>query len=169
MTNTTAPTPSADGSDLPAGAVPGALPLTGGSPGRLFLPHAVLAFASLAFLNWLISEHAPFAVKQIGASYLIAYYHVPSAILMGVAYTLVFATFVAYLLNTLALARVPSSTVAAFIFLQPLVAGTAGVLVLGEHITSPVLLAAAALLFGIALVVLDRGAAPVPPAPPTRS
>lgn len=99
MTNTTAPTPSADGSDLPAGAVPGALPLTGGSPGRLFLPHAVLAFASLAFLNWLISEHAPFAVKQIGASYLIAYYHVPSAILMGVAYTLVFAAGIMVLIT----------------------------------------------------------------------
>jgi len=76
--------------------------------------------------------------------------------LASFAYTLVFATFLAYLLNMLALARVPSSTVAVFIFLQPLVAGTAGVLVLGERITLPVALSAAALLAGIALVVLER-------------
>jgi len=86
--------------------------------------------------------------------------------LWSFAYTLVFATFLAYLLNMLALARVPSSTVAVFIFLQPLVAGTAGVLVLGERLTLSVLLAAGALLAGITLVVFDRGAGPgeTPPA-----
>lgn len=88
--------------------------------------------------------------------------------LWSFAYTLVFATFLAYLLNTLALARVPSSTVAVFIFLQPLVAGAAGVFVLGERITLPVVLAAAALLSGIALVVLDRGGAEGPSAPGAR-
>jgi drug/metabolite transporter (DMT)-like permease len=78
--------------------------------------------------------------------------------LWSFAYTLVFATFFAYLLNMLALARVPSSTVAVFIFLQPLVAGAAGVFVLGERITLPVVAAGAALLLGIALVVFDRPA-----------
>lgn len=79
--------------------------------------------------------------------------------LASFAYTLVFATFLAYLLNMLALARVPSSTVAVFIFLQPLVAGAAGVFVLGERITLSVVLSAAALLAGILLVVFDRSAA----------
>jgi drug/metabolite transporter (DMT)-like permease len=74
------------------------------------------------------------------------------------AYTLVFATFVAYLLNAYALARVPASTVAVFIFLQPLVAGAAGVLVLGERITLSVAVAALALLAGIALVALSGAA-----------
>jgi drug/metabolite transporter (DMT)-like permease len=78
--------------------------------------------------------------------------------LWSFAYTLVFATLVAYLLNTIALARVSSSTVAVFIFLQPLVAGAAGVFVLGERLTLSVGLAAGALLGGIALVVLDRPA-----------
>ncbi|MCE9636182.1 MAG: cytochrome c biogenesis protein CcsA [Planctomycetes bacterium] len=99
MNNSTAsPTPT-NGADLADGSVPGALPLTGGSPGRLFLPHALITVAALAFMNWLIIEHAPFGVKQIGASYLIAFYHVPSAILMGVAYTLVFAAGIMVLLT----------------------------------------------------------------------
>lgn len=75
---------------------------------------------------------------------------------LSFAYTLVFATFLAYLLNAYALARVPASTVAVFIFLQPLVAGTAGVAVLGERITLSVALAGLALLAGIALVALAR-------------
>lgn len=82
--------------------------------------------------------------------------------LLSFAYTLVFATFLAYLLNAYALARVSASTVAVFIFLQPLVAGVAGVVVLGERITLAVVLAGLALLAGIALVALARPRAPGP-------
>lgn len=78
--------------------------------------------------------------------------------LASFAYTLLFGTFLAYLLNALALARLPASTVAVAIFLQPLVAGTAGVLVLGERITLPVVLAGVLLLAGIVLVALARPA-----------
>lgn len=76
--------------------------------------------------------------------------------LASFAYTLAFATFLAYLLNAFALARVPASTVAVFIFLQPLVAGAAGVLVLGERLTPPVVVAGALLLAGITLVAFAR-------------
>jgi drug/metabolite transporter (DMT)-like permease len=75
--------------------------------------------------------------------------------LAGLAYTLFFGTFLAYLLNAVALARVPASTVAIFIFLQPLVAGAAGVLVLDERISPAELGAAAALLAGITLVAWE--------------
>jgi drug/metabolite transporter (DMT)-like permease len=81
-------------------------------------------------------------------------------VLASFAYTLVFGTFLAYLLNAFALARVPASTVAVFIFLQPLVAGTAGVLVLDERITLPVVVAGALLLAGITLVAFARPADP---------
>lgn len=77
-------------------------------------------------------------------------------VLPSFAYTLVFGTFVAYLLNAFALARVPASTVAVFIFLQPLVAGAAGVLVLDERLTLPVVVAGALLLAGITLVAFAR-------------
>ncbi|HEX6885046.1 MAG TPA: DMT family transporter [Planctomycetota bacterium] len=78
--------------------------------------------------------------------------------LASFGYTLLFATFGAYLLNAYALARVAASTVAVFIFLQPLVAGAAGVLVLGERLTLPVVVAGVLLLAGITLVAFARGA-----------
>lgn len=113
-------------------------------------------FPTLVVLAWM------FAASLLAVPFLLAggpaWPAEPAArSLWSFAYTLTFATFVAYLLNTIALARVSSSTVAVFIFLQPLVAGTAGVLVLGERISLPVLAAGATLLSGIALVVLDRG------------
>jgi len=80
-------------------------------------------------------------------------------VLTGFGYTLVFATLLAYVLNAFALARVPASTVAIFIYLQPLVAGTAGALVLGERLSLAMALAAVVLLFGLGLVVFERRAA----------
>jgi len=73
-------------------------------------------------------------------------------VLASFGYTLFLGTFAAYLLNTYALARVPASTVAVYIFLQPLVAGVAGVVVQGERITPALAVAAAVLLWGIVLV-----------------
>ena len=70
-------------------AAPQALPFLGGSP-LSFTVHAVVAAAMLCVLNWLIAAHAPESVKQIGSSYLIVYYHVPSAILSYLAYFGVF-------------------------------------------------------------------------------
>jgi len=75
---------------------------------------------------------------------------------VGFAYTLVFATFVAYLLNAYALARVAASTVALFINLQPLVAGAAGALLLGERPSASMLTGGLVLLAGLVLVVLER-------------
>jgi drug/metabolite transporter (DMT)-like permease len=76
----------------------------------------------------------------------------PQRVLLSFGYTLLFATLGAYALNTYALARVPASTVAVFIFLQPLVAGLAGAVALGEPIPPPLVAAGAALLAGIVLV-----------------
>lgn len=67
----------------------GAIPLLGGSPGRFFLAQAVFTLALFAFLNVLIAGYAPYSVKQLGSSYLIQYYHVPSAISMYGAYFMV--------------------------------------------------------------------------------
>lgn len=75
---------------------------------------------------------------------------------IGIGYTLIFATIVAYVLNTFALKRVSASTTAAFIYLQPLISGSAGVAFLGESITPAVIVAAALLLAGITLVLRSR-------------
>ncbi len=79
--------------------------------------------------------------------------HLGARAAVGLGYTLIFPTVVAYLLNAFALARVPASTAAVFIFLQPLVAGAAGALVLGEMPTLSAWIAGALLFTGICLVL----------------
>lgn len=76
--------------------------------------------------------------------------------LIGMGYTLLFPTLLAYFLNAYALARVSSSTTAAFIYLQPLIAGAAGVLFRDERVGAAALLAALCLFIGLGLVVAQR-------------
>lgn len=118
------------------------------------------AFVVMAWLFWVSLPSVPlfFAGRDPwpeGAS---------ARTLGAFAYMLLFATFASYLLNAFALARVSSSTVAVFIFLQPLVAGAAGVTLLGERVTPAVAVAALVLLAGMTLVALARRPSPVPAA-----
>lgn len=69
---------------------------------------------------------------------------------------LVFATVLGYLLNVFALRRLRASTTAVYVFAQPLIAGVAGVTLLGEGFHGGTLLAAAGILVGIWLVVKRR-------------
>jgi drug/metabolite transporter (DMT)-like permease len=76
----------------------------------------------------------------------------PRQVWLSLLYVLVFATVISYLLNIYALRRLRSSTAAIYIYAQPLIAASAGALILGEELT-PVFLGAAALIFtGIWLV-----------------
>lgn len=68
---------------------------------------------------------------------------------LSLAYVLAFPTVLAYLLNTVALARVPASTTAIYIFLQPLIAAAAGRLVLRESLDATFLAAAALIVLGL--------------------
>jgi drug/metabolite transporter (DMT)-like permease len=71
----------------------------------------------------------------------------------SLGWILVFPTVLAYLLNTFALSKVAASTTAAFILLQPLIASTGGVLVLGEPFLPGTGVAAAVIFAGVWLVV----------------
>lgn len=74
----------------------------------------------------------------------------------ALGFVIAFPTLAAYGLNTFALSRLPASITAIYIYLQPLIAGLAGVLLLNE-VPRPVLpLAAALLAVGIALVTIQR-------------
>ena len=80
---------------------------------------------------------------------------------LSLGYVLVFPTVLAYLLNTYALSKVSASTTAVFIFLQPIIAGTSGVLVLGERLLPITLVSAATILVGVWLVARRRAPARV--------
>jgi drug/metabolite transporter (DMT)-like permease len=80
---------------------------------------------------------------------------------MAVLYIIVFPTAGAYFLNGWALARVSPSTVAVYIYLQPLIAFAAAPFVLGESLSYHTVIASLLIFAGV-LVVTRRKA--VPPA-----
>ena len=78
----------------------------------------------------------------------------PRTWLLG-AFIVLFPTAGAYFLNYWALARLESSVVAFFIYLQPLIATTLSILFLGERLT-PSIVAGAALIFCSVYLALRR-------------
>ena len=77
---------------------------------------------------------------------------VPTSIWMISIYIAIGATAAPYLLNAWALSKVNPSTVAVFVYLQPLIGFTLAVLFLGESVTSIFVIAAALIFAGVFLV-----------------
>ena len=78
---------------------------------------------------------------------------VTPVIWMCVLYTTIIGTLVPYFLNAWALARVNPSTVAVFVYLQPVVGFTLAVLFLGEHVGLNFIAAAGLIFAGLFLVI----------------
>ena len=82
---------------------------------------------------------------------------------IGIAGVLLLSTIVAYALNTWALARLTATTVAMFMYVQPLVAISFARAVLGERPSSRTAVAAAFIFAGVALTTWPvRGRRPLP-------
>ncbi|HLE98089.1 MAG TPA: DMT family transporter [Candidatus Thermoplasmatota archaeon] len=81
---------------------------------------------------------------------------VPTRAWGWVAFIVAFPTVGSYLLNLVALRRLPSRTVAAFIYLQPLVGALLAVAVLDERLGVGTALGAALVLGGIGMVLVER-------------
>jgi len=77
---------------------------------------------------------------------------VPAAVWLSVAYIVLVATVICYYLNSWALTRVPPSTVAVYIYLQPLIAFILAPLLLGEKVSPRVVIAALLVFVGVAIV-----------------
>ncbi len=69
------------------------------------------------------------------------------------AYVMVFPTVLAYLLNMIALSRLPASTTAFYIFAQPFITAVAAWFILKERLQPELIPAAVGLLVGLVLVV----------------
>lgn len=74
---------------------------------------------------------------------------------LGLVYVVLVGTFVCYLLYYAALARIESGKVAAFMYLQPVVAGVASYFLLGETLHGHFLLGGLAVMLGVFLA--ERG------------
>ncbi len=90
---------------------------------------------------------APFGFAELrGASF-------SQDIVLGVAYVVLVPTVFTYLANAWALRRARSSTVAGFIYLQPLVGACLAVWVLGEALSGRLVTSAIAVFIGIFLLI----------------
>lgn len=81
---------------------------------------------------------------------------VPARAWGAVAFIVIFPTIGSYLLNLVALRRLPARTVAAFVYLQPVVGAALAVLVLGEPLGGGTAVGAGLVLAGIALVAREK-------------
>lgn len=78
---------------------------------------------------------------------------VAPVIWLCVAYTAVIGTLIPYFLNAWALARVNPSTVAIFVYLQPIVGFLLAVIFLGESVSASFIVSAALVFAGLFLVI----------------
>lgn len=114
-------------------------------------------YSALTVITWIFIV-GTIAAVPVGA---ISFSHVPLAqvsftVWLAIAYIIVVPTVGAYYLNAWALGRVPPSTVAVYIYLQPLIAFSLAPLLLGEKLSWRTFVAAALIFAGV-LVVTRRG------------
>jgi len=114
-------------------------------------------YSALTVITWIFIVGS-IATMPVGA---MSISHVPLAsvsltVWLAIAYIVVVPTVGAYYLNAWALGRVPPSTVAVYIYLQPLIAFSLAPLLLGEKLNWRTIVAAALIFAGV-LVVTRRG------------
>jgi drug/metabolite transporter (DMT)-like permease len=96
----------------------------------------------------------PFATRSL---FHLRWARVPLGAWGGLAFMVVLGTVLAYLIYAFALTELSASRVAAFAYLQPVVAALLGVWLLGERITLRVVAGGALILLGVFLAERERG------------
>lgn len=116
-------------------------------------------YGALTVISW-IFLFACVAALPVGGYHLaqVSLADVSSGAWMAILYIILVPTVAAYYLNAWALARVPPSIVAAYIYLQPLIAFALAPLVLGERLDGRTWTAAALVFAGVAVTTIKRGA-----------
>ncbi|MCU1265111.1 MAG: hypothetical protein JWM21_1429 [Acidobacteria bacterium] len=110
-------------------------------------------YGALNVITWIFVIGSVFTVPLGLFELPSAQMSVVSPLIVGaVIYTILVPTVAAYYLNAWALARVAPSTVATYIYLQPLIAFSLAPLVLGEHWHARTLIACVLIFAGVAIV-----------------
>jgi drug/metabolite transporter (DMT)-like permease len=81
----------------------------------------------------------------------------PGRVWEEIAFVVVFGTVVSYLIYAFALTSLTASRVAAFAYLQPMIATSLGIWLLAETLTLPVAIGGGLILFGVYLSERERG------------
>ena len=114
-------------------------------------------YSALTVITWIfiVGSIATVPVGTLSVSH-VALGSVSAGVWVAIAYIVLVPTVGAYYLNAWALGRVPPSTVAVYIYLQPLIAFSLAPLLLGEKLSWRTLIAALLIFTGV-LVVTRRG------------
>lgn len=110
-------------------------------------------YGALTVITWIFAFGC-IATVPIGGFYLAQtpQQNLDWAVWLAVLYIIIVPTVCAYYLNAWALARVAPSTVAAYIYLQPLIAFVFAPLILGEKFSRRTWIAAALIFTGVAVI-----------------
>jgi len=110
-------------------------------------------YGALTVIKWMFIVACVFTLP-VGAPEVarLATTHLSAGVWLGIVYIILVPTVAAYYLNAWALARVTPSTVAVYIYLQPLVAFALAPWLLGETWSWRTLIAAAFIFAGVAIV-----------------
>lgn len=114
-------------------------------------------YGALNVITWMFCIGSlvvlPVGVYSIGGDHLQT---APPSVWLAVLYIILVPTVVAYYLNAWALTQVSPSTVATYIYLQPLIAFGLAPMILGERFNSRILIASVLIFAGVG-VVTRRG------------
>lgn len=110
-------------------------------------------YGALTVITWIfiVSSALTVPIGATNVSYSVLL-HLSATLWISVLYIILVPTVGAYYLNAWALARVPPSTVAVYIYLQPLIAFALAPLLLGETWSWRTLIAAGSIFAGVAIV-----------------
>lgn len=122
----------------------------------------VRRYSALNVITWIFIVGCfatiPFGIYSLSQ---IPIREISASVWLEIGYIIVLPTAGAYFLNVWALARVPPSTVAVYIYLQPLIAFVLAPIVLGEAIGVHAIVASLLIFAGV-LVVTRRRTKPIP-------
>jgi len=118
----------------------------------------VTEYGALPTITWIfIVATIPTVPVGVISSAHTSFATIPAGTWAAVIYIVVVPTVIAYLLNAWALKSVPPTTVAVYIYLQPLIAFLVAPAVLGEAFTWHTAVAAALVFTGVAITARRRG------------
>jgi drug/metabolite transporter (DMT)-like permease len=130
----------------------------------LVISKPILSRHSTQAVTALLLGYGAVGITMVGGTQLarVDLRPVPAAVWGWAAFVVLFATVGAYMLNAWALKRVDSSLVALFIYIQPVIASTLSVALLGETITPHLIVSAILIFAGVFVALTARPVAPVP-------
>lgn len=113
----------------------------------------------LMFVQWIYTVGflmvIPFGWQEAQA---VSWQNMPARVFMEVLFVVVFSTFLTYLLNLLSMKALQPSTVAVFIYLQPLFATVFAIGLGKDHLTLEKIVAAIVVFSGVYLVTIPQKA-----------